>query len=74
MKRVDLVKKGEQWVQESRGESRPLSRLKKDAITKAAQAARRAREAVTLKIHKEDGRIQEERTYPRAADPRTSKG
>jgi len=28
----------------------------------------------SLKIHKEDGTIQEERTFPRAADPRKSKG
>ena len=28
----------------------------------------------SLKIHKEDGKIQEERTYPRSADPKSSKG
>jgi hypothetical protein len=28
----------------------------------------------SLKIHKEDGTIQEERTYPRAADPTNTKG
>ena len=28
----------------------------------------------SLKIHKEDGTIQEERTYPRSADPTKSKG
>lgn len=28
----------------------------------------------SLKIHKEDGTIQEERTFPRVADPRKSKG
>ncbi|HXR02234.1 MAG TPA: DUF2188 domain-containing protein, partial [Pseudomonas sp.] len=28
----------------------------------------------SLKIHKEDGTIQEERTYPRSADPRQTKG
>jgi len=30
--------------------------------------------AVTVKIHTEDGRIQEERTYPKAADPVRSPG
>ena len=29
---------------------------------------------VSLKIHKEDGTIQEERTYPRSADPTQTKG
>ncbi|MCQ4261026.1 DUF2188 domain-containing protein [Stutzerimonas stutzeri] len=28
----------------------------------------------SVKIHKKDGVIQEERTYPRAADPRETKG
>ncbi|RRV10319.1 DUF2188 domain-containing protein [Pseudomonas sp. v388] len=28
----------------------------------------------SLKIHKEDGTIQEERTYPRSADPSKTKG
>lgn len=28
----------------------------------------------SLKIHKEDGTLQEERTYPRSADPARSKG
>ena len=28
----------------------------------------------SLKIHKEDGTIQEERTFPRSADPTKSKG
>ncbi|MHC8320737.1 DUF2188 domain-containing protein [Pseudomonas sp. GB2N2] len=28
----------------------------------------------SLKIHKEDGTIQEERTYPRSEDPSNSKG
>ena len=28
----------------------------------------------SMKIHKKDGKIQEERTYPRSADPRRSPG
>jgi hypothetical protein len=28
----------------------------------------------SLKIHKEDGTIQEKRTFPRSADPRKTKG
>lgn len=28
----------------------------------------------SLKIHKQDGSIEEERTYPRSADPRKTKG
>ncbi|MBD8755673.1 DUF2188 domain-containing protein [Pseudomonas coleopterorum] len=33
-----------------------------------------AGKTASLKIHKEDGTIQEERTYPRSADPTKSKG
>ncbi|GAB1619885.1 DUF2188 domain-containing protein [Pseudomonas sp. NGC7] len=29
---------------------------------------------VSVKIHKADGTIEEERTYPRSADPRRTKG
>lgn len=30
--------------------------------------------AASVKVHKEDGTIQEERTYPRSEDPAKSKG
>ena len=60
--------------------------LKKQGATRASKAARTKAEIValatdfldgktaSLKIHKEDGTIQEERTYPRSADPTLSKG
>ena len=47
---------------------------KADAVRAAAQRARSDREDVTVKIHKLDGKIQEERTYPRSADPKRRKG
>jgi len=41
-----------------------------------AEAVARAKqqEKATLVIYKKNGRIQEERTYPRKSDPRKSKG
>lgn len=60
--------------------------LKKQGATKASKTAKTKAEIVkiagefldgktaSLKIHKEDGTIQEERTYPRSADPSKSKG
>ena len=60
--------------------------LKKQGATRASKTARTKAEIVvlatdflegkiaSLKIHKEDGTIQEERTYPRSADPTLSKG
>ncbi|MGI4840291.1 MAG: DUF2188 domain-containing protein [Janthinobacterium lividum] len=60
--------------------------LKKQGATRASKTATTKAEIVelaseflqgktaSLKIHKEDGTIQEERTYPRSADPARSKG
>ena len=60
--------------------------LKKQGATRASNTAKTKAEIVkiageflegktaSLKIHKEDGTIQEERSYPRSADPSKSKG
>lgn len=74
MKRMDVVKKGDEWVAESQGKTVARAPRKEDAVRAAADIAKADAEAVTVKIHKEDGRIQEERTYPRKADPRRSPG
>jgi hypothetical protein len=54
------------------------TRASKSATTKAEiialSTAFLAGKTASLKIHKEDGTIQEERTYPRSADPLKSKG
>lgn len=46
---------------------------KRDAVAYAVDLAK-YRQPSTLKIHKRDGTIQEERTYPRSSDPRRTKG
>jgi Uncharacterized protein conserved in bacteria (DUF2188) len=74
MKRIDVVKKGDKWVAESGDRIVTSAPTKEEAVKQTAQAARRDPEAVTVKIHKVNNRIQEERTYPRKADPRRSKG
>ena len=60
--------------------------LKKEGATRASKTAQTKDEILhlasaflegktaSLKIHKTDGAIQEERTYPRKADPSRSKG
>jgi hypothetical protein len=60
--------------------------LKKEGATRSSKTAETKAEIIaiaseflngktaSLKIHKEDGTIQEERTYPRSADPAKSKG
>jgi len=43
-------------------------------VRKTAEVAKAAPKPVSVKIHKLNGQFQEERTYPRSADPRQSKG
>jgi len=74
MKRVDITKKGDQWVAKAGDKVVAKADRKVDAVRKTAEEAKKMPEAVTVKIHKEDGRIQEERTYPGSADPKKSKG
>ena len=76
MKRIDLVKKGDGWLGESGGRTVPGTKAetKAAAVEQTAAVARRSSQPITVKIHKENGRIQEERTYPRSADPRGSRG
>ncbi|VVM37817.1 hypothetical protein PS645_00113 [Pseudomonas fluorescens] len=60
--------------------------LKKQGADRASKTASTKKELIalagdffngktaSLKIHREDGTLEEERTYPRAADPSKSKG
>lgn len=75
MKRIDVVKKGSGWVGQTKsGQAVAKAPTKAEAVKKTAKVAKADPQPVTVKIHKLDGKIQEERTYPRAADPRGSKG
>lgn len=74
MKRIDVVKKDDSWIGESGGQAVSKGRTKEEAVRNTARVAKADSQAVTVRIHKENGRIQEERTYPRKADPRRSKG
>jgi hypothetical protein len=76
MKRIDVVKKGDGWAGESGGRTVPNTKAstKLEAVRKTAAAAKKGSEPVSVRIHGVDGKIQEERTYPRSADPRRSKG
>jgi len=76
VKRIDVVKKRDGWAGESGGRTVPNTKAstKAEAVRKTAAVATKGREPVSVRIHKVDGKIQEERTYPRSADPRGSKG
>jgi hypothetical protein len=76
MKRIDVVKKRDGWAGESGGRTVPNTKAptKAEAVEKVAAAARKGPQPVSVRIHRTDGKSQEERTYPRSADPRRSKG
>ena len=76
LKRIDIVRRGKRWVGERKGKKRVYAAgsTKDVAVRRAAKKAKRDPRTVSLRIHGRDGRIQEERTYPRAADPVSSKG
>lgn len=74
MDNYHITKDGDHW------------KLKKEGASRASKTASTKKEIIALtrefmsdktasvKIHKEDGTIQEERTYPRSADPKSSVG
>ena len=76
MKRIDVVKKKDGWAGQSGGRTVPNTKAptKDKAVKKVAAAAKKDPQPVSVRIRKTDGKIQEERTYPRSADPRRSKG
>ena len=75
LKRWDLSKQGEQWLaRDPQGETQAWASTKKEAVRRAGKAARTSGEPISLRIHDLDGRLQDERTYPRRADPRSSEG
>jgi hypothetical protein len=75
MKRNDVVKKRDGWAGESGGRTVPKTKAptKAEAVGKVAAAAKRDPRPVSVRIHQADGKIHEERTYPRSAYPRRSK-
>jgi len=74
VKRIDVVKKGGEWVGKTMSDVVARAPTKVEAVRRTARVARATPEATMVKIHKENGRIHEERTYPRRADPRKTKG
>ena len=64
------------WQLEKAGSDRATARFetKADALLGGALRSAVGRNGGSVKIHKENGRIQQERTYPRSRDPKSSKG
>lgn len=77
MDNYHLTKKGDKWALKKEGAdrtSKTFDTTKSDAVKQSAEFLKNKGGDASLKIHKQDGKIQEERTYPRSADPRKTKG
>lgn len=74
MKNYHITKKENKWNLTLEGNSRAsiTADTKKDIIKQTSEFMEN--KTGSVKIHKENGRIQEERTYQRKDDPRKSKG
>lgn len=74
MKRIDVTKTADGWVARTGNRTVLTTANKQDAVRQAAALARSGERPASVRIHKVDGHIQEERTYPTSADPRRSPG
>jgi hypothetical protein len=70
LRRYDVVKATEGWELRSGGVVVSTYRNKSEAVNDLPHQVLRG----TVSIHTEIGGIEEERTYPRSADPRKSPG
>ena len=74
MDKYHLVHKNDEWKLQREGSNRASKSFdtKSEAMKESTDFMRT--HGGSLRIHKTDGQFQEERTYPRKADPRRSKG
>lgn len=74
MKNYHVTKDDKLWklTQEGAGRAAKTAETKAELLQKTREFM--ADKTASVKIHKENGQIQEERTYQRKDDPRKSKG
>ena len=73
-KRIDIVKSESGWAAKHEGRVVMQASTKRELVSATARTAKQTGEPTSVRIHRADGLLQEERTYPRSADPRGSKG
>ena len=61
-------------VKQEGGKTVTKTPTKAEAVQTASKVARKDKKKASVVIRKANGRIQEERTYPRGSDPRKTKG
>lgn len=69
-----ITKDGDKWKFQKVGNERPSKTASTKAEIMQKMQDYMSDKTGSVKIHTEDGKIQEERTYPRKADPKKSKG
>lgn len=74
MDNYHLVHHDDRWKLEKQGSERAIKNFKTKREAMYFSVAYMKNLGGSLKIHTKDGQFQEERTYPRSADPRKSKG
>jgi hypothetical protein len=74
--KYDLVKQGHDWrlVPEGGGRAIAVFDTKEDATRGGALAGKLGPSGGSVRIHTGAGTFQEERTFPRSADPKKSPG
>jgi Uncharacterized protein conserved in bacteria (DUF2188) len=73
--RLEYDEGKEKWILENeQGRTVKNFETKEDATAKGVLKKAVGTEGGTVRIHKQHGGIQEERTFPRSRDPRKSKG
>jgi hypothetical protein len=70
-----VIKSGKGWEGHREGKNHPIATgtTKKQVVAETIKIAKHHQPS-SLKIHKIDGLIQEERTYPRSTDPKKYPG
>ncbi|MBC7754217.1 MAG: DUF2188 domain-containing protein [Moraxellaceae bacterium] len=76
MKTYHVTKTEDGWQGKAEGGSRASATgaTKQEVTQRTIEIAKNQPEPISVRIHKMDGKIQEERTYPGSADPSSSKG
>lgn len=74
MDNFHITKDGDEWKFKREGSNRSIKKAgTKDDVILQMRDYMKTHEG-SVKIHKQDGQFQEERTYPRSIDPRKTKG
>ncbi|GAB3684378.1 DUF2188 domain-containing protein [Salinisphaera aquimarina] len=74
MDNYHITKNGDQWQFSKEGGKKAIKNSGTKAEAISHMRGHMADKKGSVKIHKEDGRFQEERTYQRKDDPSASKG